>query len=246
MANLSHKIQKPTIILTHITTLTGLILMAIWCGKYLGGFSTKKGEEFNWHPFCMYFGFMFCFGHAALVYRLLPFEHLTKKIIHLLLQTLGMISVSLGLSAVIIFHNQNKYAHFYSLHSWLGIAVYAIFVLQYLSSFISFFYPKISPEKRAAFMPWHMLFGSWLYIAVGIVCLLGMQEKLGFLGGDDACSKRSTVCKIGNSIGVIIFISVLLLYISLYNFNKPMPYDDDDVEDEVEIEDDEYQSLEQN
>ena len=221
MAALTHKIQKLTLILVHVTTLTGLILMGIWCGQYLGGFSTKKGQQFNWHPFLMYFGFMVCFGYAATSYRLLPFTHAKKKLFHLIFQTVGIVSVSLGLTAVVRYHKDNRYPDFYSLHSWLGIFVFALFCLQYVGSVIAFFWPKLPLEQRKAFLPMHVVVGGWLYVAAGSVCLLGMQEKLGFLGSSVSCATGSTSCKIGNSVGVMIFAAVFFMYVSLANFNHP-------------------------
>ena len=220
MGELSNKLQGITIVLTHIVTLLGLIMMIIWCQKSLGGYSVKEGEEFNWHPTLMYFGFIFCFGHAALAYRTLPFSHFANKIIHFVLQTIGIISVTVGLIAVIKFHNAKKFPNFYSMHSWLGIFVYAVFCVQYLGSIFAFLIPKASEEVREKAMPWHVAFGSWLYIAVGIVCLTGIQEKLGFLSGVDACNQFSYACTLGNSLGVVIFAAILFMFLSLRNFNK--------------------------
>ena len=199
--------------------------MFIWCWNYLGGFNFKKGNEFPWHPFLMYFGFMFCFGHSALAFKTFPFSHKTNKIIHFFFQTIGMVSITIGLIAVLLFHNNNKYPHFYSLHSWLGIGVYGIFVIQYIAGIYLFLFPKVNYEKKNKLLPFHMMFGSWMFIAVGVVCLIGMQEKLAFIKNTKGtCVQRLSVCTLGNSIGVVIFVSMFFIYVSLYNFSRPLEY----------------------
>ena len=223
MGALSQKLQKVTIALTHITTLAGLLAMLIWCAKYLK-FSMTLGNEFAWHPFLMYFGFMFCFGHAALAFRTLPFSRKTKKYIHFGLQTLGIISTCLGLTAVFRSKIEKSLDHQNSLHSWLGRGVFLLFFFQYLGSIYALMFPEVSAQRQADIIPWHVAIGCWLYIAAGAVCLLGMQEYSGFYSPADSCSSGSTVCKLSNSIGVIILAATLFMFLSLHNFNRPMPY----------------------
>ena len=232
MGALSHKVQKVTIALTHITTLAGLIAMLVWCAKYLK-FSVKAGHEFAWHPFLMYFGFMFCFGHAALAFRTLPFSRKANKYVHFGLQTLGIISVSLGLTAVFRNHIERGLGHLHSLHSWLGIGVFGLFCLQYLGSIYALVLPVVSAERQADIIPWHVAVGCWLYIAAGAVCLLGIQEYSGFYSPADSCSGGSTVCKLSNSIGVIILAATVFMLLSLNNFNRPMPYAADESYDSM-------------
>lgn len=74
-----------------------LVLVGIWMGsaltqyvkagdlvmeKSLAGFSWAyaDGRVFNWHPFLMTFGFVFCSTQAALAYISLPFSHDTNKV----------------------------------------------------------------------------------------------------------------------------------------------------------------------
>lgn len=74
-----------------------LVLVGTWMGsaltqyvkagdlvteKSLAGFSWAyaDGRVFNWHPFLMTFGFVFCSTQAALAYISLPFSHDTNKV----------------------------------------------------------------------------------------------------------------------------------------------------------------------
>lgn len=46
--------------------LTAVIVVAVWCGSYLGGFewSTNPKLEFNYHPLFMVIGMVFCYGEG--------------------------------------------------------------------------------------------------------------------------------------------------------------------------------------
>ena len=223
MTYLSNKFQKVTIALTHITTLAGLISMTVWCAKYLG-FSLQEKEEFAWHPFLMYFGFMFCFGHSALAYRTFPFSRKVNKYIHFGLQTLGIVSISLGLAVIFFYHNENGFGNLASPHSWLGIGVFGLFCLQYLGSVLSLLFPLVSAEKRMKILPWHVALGCWLYMAAAAVCLMGIQEQSGFYEEADSCDNGSAICKWGNTVSVFILAGTLFIFLSLQNFNRPVPY----------------------
>jgi cytochrome b-561 len=155
---------------------------------------------------------------STLMYRILPFEHKKKKIIHFILHTLGIVSVTLGLTAIIINKGHVKHVHFTSVHSWLGIGVYSIFVLSYFSSLLMFLCPKASAETRAKTISFHRMGGEILFILSGIVCLLGMQKMLSPGSGTGQT-------KLGDSIVLHVVLAIILVKVSLYNHNKPVSYE---------------------
>ena len=87
-----------------------------------------------------------------------------------------------------------------------------------------FMFPTLNDEMKAIAKPFHIMFGSWMYVAVGVVCLVGMQEKLTFYRGERSCDKWTAECVLGNYIGVAIFCSMMLFYVSVHNFNRPICY----------------------
>ena len=218
MADLTHKSQWVTMILAQVIITSGLIQMIYWVVVELGGFSLEKGKKFAWHPFLMYFGFIFCMASSTLMYRILPFEHKKKKIIHVILHTLGIISVTFGLIAIVLNKKDVKHAHFTSLHSWLGIGTYSIFVFKYISSLLVFLYPKASEETREKVITFHRLGGEVLFILAGIVCIVGMQSLLNF-------KPDGVVIQLGNSIGLHIALAIVLVKFSLYNHSKAIHYE---------------------
>jgi cytochrome b-561 len=61
--------------------------------------------------------------HAALLaYKTVPGAKKLKKLVHLALQFLAMLSSLTGLWAVWKFHDERHIDHLYTLHSWLGLS----------------------------------------------------------------------------------------------------------------------------
>jgi hypothetical protein len=75
---------------------------------------------------------------AALAFRSLPFSRNVNKVIHALIQTLGLAASTGGLATVIIFKDKTGNEHMYSLHAWLGVSSYALFALQVCPSLFTF------------------------------------------------------------------------------------------------------------
>lgn len=54
-------------------------------------------------------------------------------------------------------------------------------LLQWVFGFANFFFPGASPGVRRAALPWHALFGLFIYILALVTAELGFLEKLTFL-----------------------------------------------------------------
>ncbi|KAJ0388897.1 hypothetical protein ATCC90586_011535 [Pythium insidiosum] len=119
----------------------------------------------------MTLGFVFCSSQSALAYVSLPFTHETNKIIHLTLHAVGAISSLIGGIAVFRFHNEHNITNLYSLHSWLGVLTWLLFVAQWVFSFVTYFYPGAKPAVRAATITYHIGGGigilALIYITAG-------------------------------------------------------------------------------
>ncbi|CAI9581970.1 unnamed protein product [Staurois parvus] len=165
--------------------IVGVAVLAItgtWLSRYRGGFSWEGPEQFNVHPLCMVLGMVFLCGDALLVYRV--FRHETKratKILHGALHILAMIISLVGIIAVFQFHKKKKnIPDMYSLHSWLGIATFSFYILQWIIGFIMFFVPGVSYAYKSRVKPLHAFFGMGLLVTSISTCLLGLTEKVLF------------------------------------------------------------------
>ncbi|CAI5487612.1 unnamed protein product [Closterium sp. Naga37s-1] len=120
---------------------------AFLSGRISGGASwdsQKPDTLFNYHPLFMIVGFVVVFGEGILAYRLLPLSRPARKVAHLVINGVALLLALVGVWAVFKFHSLKSIPDLYSLHSWCGMGVLALFALQWLSGFYAFFYPTTS------------------------------------------------------------------------------------------------------
>ncbi|XP_011384897.1 cytochrome b561, partial [Pteropus vampyrus] len=125
--------------------LTVVAMTGAWLGLYRGGIAWESALQFNVHPLCMVIGLVFLQGDALLVYRVFRNEaKRTTKILHGLLHVFAFIIALVGLVAVFDYHRKKGYPDLYSLHSWCGILVFVLYLVQWLVGFSFFLFPGAS------------------------------------------------------------------------------------------------------
>ncbi|ERL90266.1 hypothetical protein D910_07618 [Dendroctonus ponderosae] len=172
----------------------GLILLVLfWLLHYRGGFAWHSDlkREFNWHPLLMILSMVFLYSQAILIYRTgRNIPKLKLKIIHGSIHLMAFILSVIGLKAVFDTHNlaTPPIANLYSMHSWIGLITVIIFAMQvsfifrvkFLSGFLSFLYPGLSPSLRKALMPVHVVIGLSAFVMGLISSITGLTEKAFF------------------------------------------------------------------
>ncbi|XP_077128835.1 plasma membrane ascorbate-dependent reductase CYBRD1 [Ranitomeya variabilis] len=163
---------------------TLVIFVLIWVLHYSDGLAWDGGSaEFNWHPVLIITGFIFIEGIAIIVYRL-PWtwkcSKLLMKCIHAGLHLTATVLVVVALVAVFDFHNAKSIPNMYSLHSWVGLTVVILFVLQLVVSIFVYLLPFAPVSIRAALMPIHVYSGLLLFGGIIATSLMGITEKLIF------------------------------------------------------------------
>ncbi|KAM4032713.1 transmembrane ascorbate-dependent reductase CYB561 [Anomaloglossus baeobatrachus] len=192
----------------------GVAVLAVtgaWLSQYRGGFSWDGPEQFNVHPLCMVLGMVFLCGDALLVFRV--FRHETKratKILHGTLHILALIISLVGIIAVFQFHKKKNIPDMYSLHSWLGITTFSLYILQWILGFIMFFLPGVGFALRSRFKPFHVFLGLSLLVSTIATCLLGLTEKMLFALPDDY-SKLPSEGVLANSLGLLLVVFGLVI-----------------------------------
>lgn len=234
------RIQGPASILSHILAVLAVILVISWIEK-LGGLSWQKGNSklvFNWHPLLMILAFCFM-TVASLAFRA-PYKsssRWTVKLVHGSAWLVAAICATIALIAVFKSHNDpvsGFIANLYSLHSWIGMAVIGLFVLQFLTGFFTFGYKleRITPAMKAKTLVIHSFVGPFIYIATAATILLGIQEKEGFVKCAYNVDKADlfplahigeipSVCKVSHSLGIVVLATALCTIFAMYNFQSP-------------------------
>jgi cytochrome b-561 len=222
-------------ILCHVLAILAIALVSWWV-DLSAGLSWKPGEAkrvFNYHPLCMVLAFAFM-TVSTLSFRYPGMKRYVRKIIHGLSWTVATLCGIVGLIAVFRSHNDELsglFANLYSFHSWIGITVVTLFLLQYIVALYAFggwFHP--SWKARAICV--HKYVGPVIYQAVAVTMLLGIQEKEGFVGCAYQVEKPDTFpiqhlskiplsCRVSHSLGLVIVAMTLLASFAIHDFGKP-------------------------
>ncbi|KAK0596909.1 hypothetical protein LWI29_020038 [Acer saccharum] len=211
----------------HVLAIAGAIMVLVWCLYFRGGIAweaTNKSLIFNLHPVLMLIGLIIIGGEAIISYKSLPWSKQVKKIIHMALHAIALILGIVGICAAFKYHNESSIVNLYSLHSWLGIVIICLYGIQWIYGFVIFFYPGGPTEIRSASLPWHVLFGVFVYVLAVANAALGFLEKLTFL-------ETSGVAKYGSEALLVNFTAVLTIFygafVILSVLSLPVDHPDD-------------------
>lgn len=203
--------------------LTVLAVTGMWLGLYRGGIAWESALQFNVHPLCMVIGLVFLQADALLVYRVFRNEaKRTTKVLHGLLHVLAFVIALVGLVAVFDYHRKKGYADLYSLHSWCGILVFVLYVVQWLVGFSFFLFPGASFSLRSHYRPQHTFFGATIFLLSVGTALLGLKEALLFkLGAKYSLFEPEGV--LANVLGLLLaaFGAVVLYILTRADWKRP-------------------------
>ncbi|CAG2169486.1 unnamed protein product, partial [Oppiella nova] len=106
-------------------------ICCLWTNKYLGGFSLSTPEQsFNYHPLLMVTGMVFLNANGNLFFRTSSgLKYKTQKFLHYILQGLTLGISLAGVYAAYSYHTVKNIPHYYSLHSWLGGGLMAMYAM---------------------------------------------------------------------------------------------------------------------
>ncbi|RCN32965.1 hypothetical protein ANCCAN_21208 [Ancylostoma caninum] len=72
--------------------------------------------------------------------------------------------------------------HFTSVHSWIGVSVMFIYVVQFAFGFVNFLFSGIAESTRKMFMPIHRIVGCISFAASIVQAVIGFVQYNGFFG----------------------------------------------------------------
>jgi hypothetical protein len=197
-------------------------LVVTWMSQY-HGFSWAYGDArvFSWHPTLMTLALLVCLPQAAIAFRWITWlPRSQRKTVHGALLTAGLALASVGLVAVVRFHDEKqpmRIKNMYSLHSIVGLLTFCLLIVQWLGGLYAFWWPQVVGESRALFRAAHARVG--LVLALGLVLasvLTGVAEKTAFTASD--CTGGNATlearCRTGNAFGgsaVLLILNVALV-----------------------------------
>ncbi|TVU15064.1 hypothetical protein EJB05_38566, partial [Eragrostis curvula] len=169
----------------HALAAAAAVMVLVWCTYFRGGLALEaenKNLIFNVHPVLMLIGYIILGSEAIMIYKVFPdWDHDTAKLTHLILHGIATVLGAFGIYCAFKYHNESEIANMYSLHSWLGIGTIVLYAIQWVFGFLTFFFPRAPSSVRRAALPWHALFGLFVYVLALVTAELGFLEKLTFL-----------------------------------------------------------------
>ena len=179
-----------------------LLVVMIWVFGFLGGtrFTPRPLPDtaggvtandtsalFNLHPISMTLAFVVIMGEALLAYRsplLTTSDRGQRKRLHIALHAAAAVVASLGLTAAFLSHTLKRptpIPNLYSVHSYVGISVFSLFVAQCMVGVSAYCYPRWHLAHRAALGPVHAFVGMAVFVGGAAAVVTGAQEKATFV-----------------------------------------------------------------
>jgi len=185
---------------------------------------TKEDLKMTWnlHPFLMVAGFIYFMGQAMLVYRIgTCCRRLITKLVHTTFHLLAIPCIALGFLAVWDYKSLQPaedgssapQPHFYSIHSWLGLATMGLFALQLLVGLFSFLMllacESGTARFRAGLVPVHAIMGTVTFLLAIATALCGLTEVETGVSKNDYPSYITRLDRLDITESVPLFLNVI-------------------------------------
>ncbi|XP_076361483.1 plasma membrane ascorbate-dependent reductase CYBRD1-like isoform X2 [Tachypleus tridentatus] len=172
------------IFIAEVMLFGALGLCLFWIFYYGGGvtWTNDATRQLNLHYVLMIGGFIFFNGQAILAYRCFScYKKIYTKVIHTSFFVFALSSITVGLVSAIQGRNiAQDPKHFYSLHSWIGLATIGMFALQFLVGFVSFLIflccDTATVKLRQRLLPTHVTLGLVIFEMAVATCLTGLMQ----------------------------------------------------------------------
>ncbi|KAF3335665.1 putative ascorbate-specific transmembrane electron transporter 1 [Carex littledalei] len=212
---------SPFTYVAHLLAVAAAVLILVWSIHFRGGLalnSTNKSLIFNVHPVMMLIGIIILGGEATMSYRALPGSRDARKRVHLMLHGVALVLGAVGIYAVFKYHKESNISNMYSLHSWVGLGTFCLYGIQWIMGFVTFFFPGASASTRQSMVPWHAIFGLFIYILAVGTAQLGFIEKLTFLQLYNKLGKYGSEALLVNFMALVVIFLGAAVVLSTVNF----------------------------
>ncbi|KAK8931080.1 putative ascorbate-specific transmembrane electron transporter 1 [Platanthera zijinensis] len=197
----------PAIVMAQISAIAAITLMLVWILHFRGGLSLKTSNLNRLLNVCPLISL------AIMAFKIFPGRRKGRKIIHMLLNLAGIILGGLGLYAIFeVYRKVHVLPNVHSLHSWTGLGVIGLYVIQFVIGFACFLFPGATKGRRVDVKPWHAFFGVVIFILAVFTSGTGLIQRFRFLNlltGSEALVLNFTGIAIV-LFGIFVVLSVVL------------------------------------
>lgn len=141
----------------------------------------------------MYFGFIFFACQAMMAYKTVMAARDVKKFVHMLFHLIAICLGIVGLHAVFKYHDRQNIKNMYSLHSWIGIATFSLYVLQvhiYIPTTIHLSLPFLLVSSNLTWMGFWLACSGWLGLSCFCSRMLAKRQEVGWHRGTPQAAGR--------------------------------------------------------
>ncbi|EEF34854.1 probable ascorbate-specific transmembrane electron transporter 1 [Ricinus communis] len=170
----------PVTMLAHLIAIAVATLVLVWLLHFEEGFSytsANKIKILNVHTFLMIVGFILIAGEAIMAYKTVPANRKVQKAVHFILHMTALGAGIMGVYAAFKFKHEIGAKDMVTIHSWLGMCTICLFGLQWVLGFFSYVFPGAEMSSRAAYMPWHVFGGMFIFFLAICTAETGLIQR---------------------------------------------------------------------
>ncbi|OEL14330.1 Ascorbate-specific transmembrane electron transporter 2 [Dichanthelium oligosanthes] len=200
----------PFTYVAHALAVAAAVMVLVWAIHFRGGLAieaTNKNLIFNVHPVLMLIGYIIIGseGNNKNVFRPLAHEQ------NFQFSNISFIFGSYNGIQVRLTTNYHEELDWFS---------------KWIFGLVTFFFPGAAPNLRKSLLPWHILFGLFVYILALANAELGFLEKLTFLesSGLDKYGTEAFLVNFTALIVVLFGASVMVAAIAPARLEEPQGY----------------------
>eukprot|EP01038_Epipyxis_sp_PR26KG_P015376 gene15376-20729_t len=196
-------------------------------------------NPFAWHPVLMTAGF-FCSQSIAIVSWNFSSNHDFAKLIHVIFQIGSLVTLIIGLCAVIKYKWDNNSVSLVTMHSWIGIAAFGFFCLNFsfgsMMAALTACWPNSFIRKKFDLLRIHRHIGMISYglsaiaVVTGIINQLPTSSCYYNISSGESYSKDTNPadhyveiplsCRIANGLGLTVTATAILVALTVVTRNS--------------------------
>jgi len=138
----------------------------------------------NWHPILMMLSFGTLGAQAVVTFKLVQVDKYWAKMIHGSLHLIAVICSSIGIWVMFWFKYTSQNSDLYTVHSYVGLAAFVLYLAQFVMGFISFgvmnwsaSWEKASLGWRTSFVHYHRFFGFAIWMTTLAAICTGLAGR---------------------------------------------------------------------
>ncbi|XP_063686938.1 uncharacterized protein LOC134820479 isoform X4 [Bolinopsis microptera] len=172
------------------------------------------------HGIVMMFAFTYLLAQGIALVRVCPSSRHCARITHSIFNTLSLLFGIAGLILIISYKSENNKTHLYSLHSWCGILLLLILVIQFMGGCIVLqsCCKGASLKSRLNYVPNHVAMGTAVLLLAAVCVISGVVNLKEYIGvarqEDKSLDFENSLLNLMAGSALLVFVIILCIAVS--------------------------------